>query len=236
MITETELIELEDGDFVIRKGDPGDALYGIVEGSVAVGVPDQPNTLTLAEGDVFGESCLLQDEPRHADVRVIGRLTALKISRQALTHALRGHPPLAELLLELLTRRLLANMLQTSPLFSAFDADGRRELSRMFEVRRAPAGTKLAIEGKLMDGLYISLTGTLAIERSGKPPRIAPPGSMFGHTLLAREPSTTSITARVNLVVLRLPATAFAHMAMEYPTIMEQLTALSTSDVVSVSL
>jgi len=236
MVTDTELIELSDGDVVIRKGDPGDALFGIVEGSVMVVVPNHPQGLTLAEGDVFGESCLLQDEPRHADVRVIGRLTALKIPRHVLTRALRRYPQLAELLLELLTRRLLANLLQTSPLFSTFDAEGRRELSRMFEVRRAPAGTKLSIAGKLMDGLYISLTGTLSVEAVGQAPRIAPPGSMFGHTLLSREPASTSVTARVNLVVLRLPATAFAHMAMEYPTIVEHLAELSTNDVVSVSL
>jgi CRP-like cAMP-binding protein len=236
MVTDTELIELSDGDIVIRKGDPGDALFGIVEGSVMVVVPNHPQGLTLAEGDVFGESCLLQDEPRHADVRVVGRLTALKIPRHVLTRALRRYPQLAELLLELLTRRLLANLLQTSPLFSTFDAEGRRELSRMFEVRRAPAGTKLSIAGKLMDGLYISLTGTLSVEAVGQAPRIAPPGSMFGHTLLSREPASTSVTARVNLVVLRLPATAFAHMAMEYPTIVEHLAELSTNDVVSVSL
>jgi cAMP-dependent protein kinase regulator len=237
MIQDTELIELSDGDAVVRKGDPGDALYGIVEGSVAVGVPNQTHTLTLAEGDVFGESCLLQDEPRHADVRVIGRLTALKIPRQVLLRTLRGYPKLAELLLELLTRRLLGNLLQTSPLFSEFDAEGRRELSRMFEVRRAPANTRLAITGKRMDGLYISLTGTLLVEAPGQEPRIVTPGSMFGqHTLLSQEPSPSSVTARVNLVVLRLPGAAFAQVAMQYPTVVERLAELSTSDVVSIGL
>jgi len=237
MIMDTELIELSDGDVVMRKGDPGDALYGIVEGSVAIVVPNHAHELTLAEGDVFGESCLLQDEPRHADVRVIGRLTALRIPRQVLTRALRSYPQLAELLLELLTRRLLGNLLQTSPLFSEFDSEGRRELSRLFEVRRAPAGTKLAVAGKLMDGLYISLTGTLSVETQGVEPRIAPPGSMFGqHTLLSQEPSPSSVTARVNLVVLRLPGRAFSHVAMQYPTVVARLAELSTSDVVSVGL
>jgi CRP-like cAMP-binding protein len=237
MIQGTELIELSDGDVVLRKGDPGDALYGIVEGSVAVGVPNQTHTLTLAEGDVFGESCLLQDEPRHADVRVIGRLTALKIPRQVLLRTLRGYPKLAELLLELLTRRLLGNLLQTSQLFSEFDAEGRRQLSRLFEVRRAPANTRLAVAGKRMDGLYISLTGTLLVETPGQEPRVVTPGSMFGqHTLLSQQPSPSGVTARVNLVVLRLPTAAFAEVAMQYPTVVERLAELSTSDVVSVGL
>lgn len=237
MITETELIELSDGDYVIRRGDPGDALFGIVEGSVAVIVEGHAFELTLAEGDVFGESCLLQDEPRHADVRVVGRLTALRIPRDALTRALRSYPRLAELMLELLTRRLLGNLLQTSPLFQEFDGEGRRMLSRLFEVRRAPAGTKLAVAGKQMDGLYISLTGTLSVETSGEGSRIAAPGSMFGqHTLLSQEPAPSSVTARVNLVVLRLPTAAFSQVAMQYPTVVARLAELSTGDIVSVSL
>jgi CRP-like cAMP-binding protein len=237
MITGSELIELADADYVMRKGDPGDALYGIIEGSVVVNVPGQPVEHTLAEGDVFGESCLLQDEPRHADARVKGRLTALRIPRDTLLRMLRGHPPLAELLLELLTRRLLGNLLQSSPLFQEFDAEGRRTLSRMFEVRRAATGTRLAIAGKRMDGLYISLTGTLLVEPPGGEPRIAAPGSMFGqHTLLSQEPAPASITARVNLVVLRLPSATFSQLAMQYPTIVARLAELSTDEVVSVTL
>lgn len=238
MVADTDLLELRDGDYVMRQGDPGDALFGIVEGSVVVEVPGyQKVQLTLSEGDVFGESCLLQDEPRHADVRVVGRLSVLRIPRDVLARALGHYPRLAELLLELLTRRLLGNLLQTSPLFQEFDAAGRRELSRMFEVRRAPAGTQLAITGKLMDGLYILLTGTLSVISPDDEEQIAAPGSMFGqHTLLSQEPSPHTVTARVNLVVLRLPAAAFAQVAMQYPTVVARLAELSASGVVSVGL
>jgi cAMP-dependent protein kinase regulator len=237
MIEGTELIELADGDYVMRRGDPGDALYGIVDGSVAIVVPNQSVELTLAEGDVFGESCFLQDEPRHADVRVKGRLTALRIPRDVLLRMLGHHPPLVEVLLDLLARRLLGNLLQTSPLFQEFDAEGRSELSGRFEIRRAAAGTKLAIAGKRMDGLYISLTGTLLVEAPGAEPWVAAPGSMFGqHTLLSQEPAGASVTARVNLVVLRLPSVTFSQLAMQYPTVVARLAELSTGDVVSVNL
>lgn len=236
MIAGTELIELEHGEYVMRKGDPGDALYGIVEGSVSVIVPGQQLRLTLAEGDVFGESCLLQDEKRHADVIAQGKLVALRVPREVLTRLIARHPKLAEVLLELLTRRLLGNLLQSSPLFQEFDAAGRRELASMFEIRRAAAGTMLAVVGKKMDGLYISLTGTLAVSQPGAPERIAPPGVMFGQsTLLSNEPSQVDAKARVNMVVLRLPASAFTQVAMQYPTILARLTELSTSDVVKIT-
>ena len=237
MVAGSELIELEHGSLVLRRGDPGDALYGIVEGSVEIAGPTAESKLILAEGDVFGESCLLQDEPSHADVVVQGKLSVLRVPRDVLVQLIQTHPPLAELLLELLTRRLLGNLLQSSLLFQEFDAAGRRELGRLFEIRRAPADTMLAVLGKKMDGLYISLTGTLAINQPGAPERIAPPGSMFGqNTLLTQQPSQVDVKTRVNMIVLRLPAAQFTRVAMQYPTMLERVAELSTSEVVRVTL
>ncbi len=236
MIAGSDLVELGHGDYVMRKGDPGDALYGIIEGSVAVVVPGQLVKLTLAEGDVFGESCLLQDEKRHADIVAHGKLVALRIPREVLTRLIMRHPHLAEVLLELLTRRLLGNLLQSSPLFQEFDAAGRRELSQLFEIRRAPSGTRLAVVGKRMDGLYISLTGTLAVSQPGGRERVAPPGSMFGqNTLLSNEASQVDVKTRVHMVVLRLPAAKFTQVAMQYPMILARLSELATSEVVKIT-
>jgi cAMP-dependent protein kinase regulator len=237
MIASSELIELEHGAYVMRKGDPGDGLYGIIEGSVDVVVPGQQFSVTMAEGDVFGEACLLEDEKCPADARVEGKLVALRVPRETLIELLEAHPPLVELLLELLTRRLLGNLLQTSPLFQEFDAAGRRELARLFEVRRAPAGTMLSMVGKKMDGLYISLTGTLAIHQPGAPERSGPPGSMFGqNTLLSNAASQVDVQARVNMVLLRLPTAQFSRVAMQYPTMLERLSEYSTSEVVKVTV
>jgi CRP-like cAMP-binding protein len=237
MVAGSELVELAHEAYVVRHGDPGDALYGIVEGSVNVIVPGQPYQLTLAEGDVFGEACLLEDEKLHADAIVAGKLTALRVPRQLLLEILQEHPPLAELLLELLTRRLLGNLLQTSPLFQEFDNAGRMELARMFEIRRAPAGTMLAVVGKRMDGLYISLTGTLSVNQPGAPVRIAPPGSMFGqNALLSNALSQIDVSTQVNMIVLRLPAAQFTRVAMQYPMLLARLAELSTSEMVRVTI
>jgi CRP-like cAMP-binding protein len=186
---------------------------------------------------VFGEACLLEDERAHADIVVHGNLVALRVPRDVLLELLQYHPPLAELLLELLTRRLLGNLLQSSPLFQEFDAAGRQELAALFEIRRAPAGTLLSVVGKRMDGLYISLTGTLAIQQPGAPERIGPPGSMFGqNSLLSHALAQVDVKTRVNMIVLRLPAVQFTRVAMQYPTMLERLSELSTSEVVKVTL
>ena len=237
MIAGSQLVELAHDAPVLRKGDVGDALYGIVDGSVIVSVPGQQFELTLAEGDVFGESALLEDDRSHADVIVMGQLTALRVPRDVLLDIIEEHPPLAGLVLELLTRRLLGNLLQVSPLFQEFDPATKSELARLFEVRRVAAGTMLAVVGKKMDGLYISLTGTLSVNQPGAPERKAPPGSMFGqNTLLTQVPSQVDVIARADMIVLRLPAARFSRVAMQYPTMLERLADLSTSEVVRVTL
>jgi|GEM_PF-3077794 len=237
IVAASELIVLADGAYVSCKDDDGDALYGIVEGSVNLTVPGQAFELTLAEGDVFGEACLLEEAKSQLDVLVMGELTALRIPRVVLLQGIEEHPPLAGLVLALLTRRLLGNLLQVSPLFQDFDAAGKAELARLFEVRRVAAGTQLSVSGKKMDGLYISLSGTLIVEKNGAAVWSAQPGSMFGQNcLLSHTPSGVDVSTAVDMIVLRLPAARFAGLAMQHPTVLERLAELSTSDVVRVML
>lgn len=236
MMHGSELVELSHGDFAMRAGEPADALFGILEGSVRVMVPGQSIQLTLAEGDVFGEACLLQDEPRNAHAVVQGHFVGLRIPRATLFSLLQTYPSLAEVLLGMLTRRLLGNLLQTSPLFAEFSVAERGQVVRMFETRRAGAGTRLAEAGKQMDGLYISLTGKLQVTRPGEPPQVYGPGNMFGQAaLLSHEPSGTDITALVNLIVLRLPREAFSQVAMQHPAMLMRVSELASSDIVCVT-
>jgi CRP-like cAMP-binding protein len=236
LVTGSSLEEHNEGEYVVRAGDAADSLFGIIEGSVEVIVPGQQLRLVLTEGDVFGESCLLAGEKRHADVMARGRVVTLRIPRDVLHIIIQAHPQIAEVLLELLTRRLLGNLLQASPLFQEFDAAGRRELVRLFEVRRAPRGMLMAEAGKLMDGLYINLTGSLEVTGPSGAPERHGAGSMFGqHSLVGQEPSPVNVRAMANMVVLRLPAEGFTKVAMQYPSILAHIAEHTASGVAKVS-
>ncbi len=237
MVKGAELLDLKDGAVVMRRGDPADALYGIVEGSVDVVVPGQQTKMTLAEGDVFGESCLLAGEKRHADAIVRSHLFALKIPRAVFNQIVGSYPRLAEVLLELLTRRLLGNLLQSAPLFQEFDGRGRQELAQRFEIRRAPRGTLLAEIGKMMDGLYINLTGRLEVMYAdGRTGEVHESGTMFGQgSLLTHEPSDVTVRAMANMLLLRLPADGFQKIAMQYPGLLAHISDLASSSVAKVS-
>jgi len=236
LVKSSTVIEADEGVPVIRSGEPADALYGIIEGSVEVSVPGQSLKMTLAEGDVFGEACLLPGEVRRANVTVRGHLVAIRLARELLSQVIGMHPPIAEVLLDLLTRRLLTNLLQSAPMFQELDTRGRQHMVELFEIRRAPGGTRLAEAGKTMDGLYITLTGRVVVHGLYGSSEVHDAGTMFGQSsLLMNQRSDVTITTQSPMLLLRLPAQAFHNAVMQYPGMLAHLSELAGSTVVKVS-
>jgi CRP/FNR family cyclic AMP-dependent transcriptional regulator len=223
---ESELIRLGDGEVVMRKGDPADALYGIVEGHVRVHVPGllpeaRPK---LGPGEMFGEACLLTSEPRRADVVAEGDLLALRIPKPTLNYLVRVHEGLADVLFELMTRRLLTNLLSTSGLFAELQPVERKELAGAFELRRAEGGATLLALGEAADAIFVTLTGHVEIVSGDGEPLVEGAGAMFGHaTLIDGGPSGIGVRARETLLALRLPREAFARVAMQYPAMLMRI-------------
>jgi len=181
----------------------------------------------LCAGDVFGEACLLSNQPRGADVIAEGDLTALRIPKRTLGYLVRVHDGLADVLFELLTRRLLANLLHASRLFAELAPAQRHEVASEFELRRARVGTRLLERGKSSDGLYITLTGHLEIDDGQTPPTAEGAGVMFGHaSMLDHAAAQVNVRARETMLVLRLPRNAFSRVAMQYPPILMRIAEL----------
>ncbi len=215
------------GQTIFRRGDPAAHLYVIVEGSARVIFEDERVTADLGEGQVFGEACLLEAGKRGANVVALSDLTVLSIPKAETDRLVALDAAFGNVLFHLLVTRLIANALQTQPLFAAFDIPTRVDLARLFEVRRAPAGTVMKQEGKRSDGLYIALAGELAVELAGKTWTMQL-GQMFGQqSLLGSAPSNHTITAVRECVVLRLPAKAFSAFAMQYPPALAALSELA---------
>src|SRR6185295_11979802 len=93
------------GDRVFAQGEPGDALYLIVEGKVKVHQGDK-ELVRLGVRDVFGEMAVLDSEPRSASVTAVEDAVLLKIGRDDFRDILGERPEIAMGVMKVLTRRL----------------------------------------------------------------------------------------------------------------------------------
>lgn len=229
LVTESRLVDLEDGERLIEKGTTADALYALVEGTVELQSTPDEGPVLLSEGDVAGISCLLEHASYRAEVTARGRVRAMRISKLLLDRLVAEHPPFGDVLLEVVGRRLVANLVRTSPLFTGFDDEGRSQVARMFEVRKATKGTRILQAGKRSDGLYIPMLGEL-IARSPEGEELGKLklGRAIGqHSMLAQGASPLTAEALSDVLVLRMSAARFNQLASKNPKMIAHLQELA---------
>ena len=129
------------------------------------------------------------------------------------------------MLFEILCRRLIATLLRTNPIFTAFDEGTRRQVACSFEVRRALAGTKIVEAGKRTDGMYLPLHGRIAVRKDdGTYLGNMELGQAIGQeSLLTRQPSPITVEAVSEVLVLRMPAARFGNLLMKRPDVVEHI-------------
>ena len=94
------------GQPLFHQGDPGDALFILVDGSVAVVMSnengDRMVLTTLHPPDVLGEIALLDGGVRSAGAEAVEETTVLMLSRATFLDLVHEHPPLVDQLLRAL--------------------------------------------------------------------------------------------------------------------------------------
>src|SRR5260370_38759558 len=86
--------QLAPGDVLFRKGDPGDALYGVMSGRLRIhaNATDGRDALLniMGPGDVFGEIALIDGLPRTADATAIDKVELVMLQRAEFLDMLRS--------------------------------------------------------------------------------------------------------------------------------------------------
>jgi CPA1 family monovalent cation:H+ antiporter len=91
------------GERIVRRGDPGDAMFFIASGAVEVRV--QPEPIRLGTGEFFGELALLTRRPRTADVVAIGYCRLLVLRRELFDDVLKSHSVIGRRVMEVASGR-----------------------------------------------------------------------------------------------------------------------------------
>lgn len=92
-------VEYDRGAVLIEEHAPGESMFVIVRGAVAVSVRDggkERRVATLHDGEVVGEMSLLTGAPRAATVTAMRPTVAIEIPRSALAPILAAAPDLAD--------------------------------------------------------------------------------------------------------------------------------------------
>lgn len=159
-----ETVEFAPGQTIFSQGDPGDALYMIVEGEVEIVkfLSHRPKILTqtaeagekliatLGAGDFFGEMALLEEAPRSATARAKGyenpkgNLTLLKIDREKFWKLVQSDAKIAFQTLLPLAKTLSDRLRQTTlELSTVFD------LGKLFSLGSSQKELSLGIISQL---------------------------------------------------------------------------------------
>jgi CRP-like cAMP-binding protein len=96
-----------EGATIVAAGEPGDALYVLLDGEVSVQRRSLP-AITRGIGSFFGEIALLDGGPRSATVVAHGPVVCLTISRSGFQKLLRKEPAISAALLREMATRLRA--------------------------------------------------------------------------------------------------------------------------------
>ena len=217
----SSLVRVPAGEPLFLQGDPGDAMYLLVEGRLEVRVDRDGRSAaidTLTPPAPLGETALLTGRPRSATVAATEDATLQRLPAAAFTTLVQRHPVLLERLEEAMRPRLRRTHL--APLLHDwFDVREAPEVARL-EADLAwielAGGETLFTQGDPGDAVYLVVSGRLRLERTrpaagreDETPRVVgevAPGESTGETsMLLGSARTATARALRDTRLVRVP-------------------------------
>ncbi|HSM41078.1 MAG TPA: cyclic nucleotide-binding domain-containing protein [Afifellaceae bacterium] len=115
LLSDADIIQFQDGDIVLRKGDSGSNLYFLVLGKLEVSVPQAGSisispVISIEPGSVVGEIAFLDEHGRSASVWSRGRSELLRLRRETFNELKLTNPALICDLLQAIGRIVAQRM------------------------------------------------------------------------------------------------------------------------------
>lgn len=236
LVPRMRFAKLPGGAPVVAQGAPGDSLYVVVSGEVSVTRQDDSAFVELARltaGKLFGEMSLLTQKVRAASVSTVRPTELFEIGRSAVEAVAREHPPIVQDLVRFARRRLIENLLATSPVFAPLEEPQKVELVSAFETQVASKGQVIIEEGQDPVGLYLVLEGevqvtTVDADGDGVVLAYLREGEVVGEIgLVETGQATATVTASERSVLLHLPKAKLEEVTAPFPEVVAYLKALS---------
>ena len=106
---EGKAIAFPNGGVVFVRGERGDCAYIVKRGSIELRADDRAGDVVRA-GEIFGQTALIDEEPRDASAVAVGEAEVVAIDRPVFTALLHDDSDFALAIVRLTTRHLRAAM------------------------------------------------------------------------------------------------------------------------------
>jgi cAMP-dependent protein kinase regulator len=236
VLAAAEAVRVAPGELLVEQGSEGDAVYILLCGWAHVvrrtRSGEEQTLRRVGPGGVVGEIALVTRAGRVASVRSETGLIALRLAWEVIEAIAQEEPTLADELVEFCRQRMIANLLETSPLFAGWAGEERARLLEAFDRRVLKAGDEPVVQGKPSPGLFLIVAGKAEVLRQegkgkkGQLLRLAElgPADVFGEMSLVLERDATATVRMVyDSAVLALPRGRFLRVAEAHPDLLEEL-------------
>ncbi|MBN1606980.1 MAG: cyclic nucleotide-binding domain-containing protein [Polyangiaceae bacterium] len=223
---------------VIEQGTAGAEAFIVARGEVEVWrrppVPDAEATVLarLGAGALFGEMALLSRAPRAAMVTARRPTVLLVARKRALDELADEQPDVGRAFAEFCHRRMMVNLLRTSPLLGAVEPSERQLLVRRFKTRAFEAGEAIITQGCEPEGLHLVASGEVVVmhrqEQEATVIAQLGVGEVVGEvSLVLRRPAGADVVATQPTVTLHLPREQFLEVIDQHPVLLKELYSLA---------
>ena len=185
--------------FIVSEGGRGDRFFVVKSGDVMVGRKDDGTGETrdvarIGPGDWFGESALMDSQPRNATVRAgIKRPVQLySFDKDVFDRYIRPHVT-EERGAGIVSRRRA--QLEQVPVFRALAPADLDRLAGVLREARAAKGTVLFRQGDPANSFYVIVKGSVGVVKDGTPIAKLNEGEFFGETALLFTDTRTATVA-----------------------------------------
>ena len=217
MASALEECEFEDGDVVVRQGDPGDSFYIIESGKIkctqlkSSGM--EVELLTLGKADYFGEMALMLNETRHASCISMGKTKLLSLNREKFNMLLGS-------VQETLAKKMRVRILKSVPLLSKLSDSKLIRLSGVMRVQAFAPGASIIRQGETGSRFYIINEGEVRCTRvtgsqEEELTRLRPQEFFGERALITNEPRKANVIAVGHVECLVLERSNFTALLNE---------------------
>jgi CRP-like cAMP-binding protein len=222
------------GANVVEEGAIGSEAFVVARGEVDVsrhtlGTSGPVHLARLGSGALVGEMALLSRAPRAATVSAACPTLLLVASKKSLDAAVQKYPALGAEFAEHCRRRMLDNLVKTSPILRSVNPSERTELVQRFAIRAFEPGDRVIWQGKSAEGLYLIASGEVAVvhaDASGDSTVVARlgPGEVLGEVaMVLRRPAIADVVAHHPTITLFLPHERFLEAVRAHPRVFVDL-------------